>query len=100
MVAAKWNLDTVYMLDLRGPEGRSGRVPSSQQCWTALFSKELRRFTAQTQSPHTGVPVWMVAVHIGFLAAIVTLAHHPAAFVGIFLLFAWRKPTQLFKKTD
>ncbi len=86
MVAAKWNLDTVYMLTHVGWKAAVA-VFINAAVLTALFSKELRRFTAHTQSPYTGVPVWMVAVHIGFLAAIVTLAHHPAAFVGIFLLF-------------
>lgn len=86
MVAAKWNLDIVYMMTHVGWKAAVA-VFINAAVLTALFSKELRRFTADTRSPYSGVPAWMVAVHVGFLAAIVTLAHHPAAFVGIFLLF-------------
>ncbi len=33
------------------------------------------------------VPRAVVAIHLVFLATVVTLAHHPVAFLGIFLLF-------------
>ncbi len=33
------------------------------------------------------VPVSVVAVHVGLLAAVVLMAHHPVAFLAIFLLF-------------
>ena len=33
------------------------------------------------------VPKILVLVHLGFLAAVVALAHHPVAFLGLFLMF-------------
>ena len=86
MVAAKWNLDMTYMLTHVGWKAAIA-VFINAAVLTALFSKEIERFTPAESAPYSGVPAWMVAVHVGFLVAIVALAHHPAAFVGIFLLF-------------
>lgn len=33
------------------------------------------------------MPKTLVAVHLAFLAAVIALAHHPVAFLGLFLMF-------------
>lgn len=86
MVAAKWNLDIVYMLTHVGWKAAVA-VFINAGVLTALFAGELKRFKLAAQSPYSGVPVWMVGVHLLFLVGIVVFAHHPAAFVAIFLLF-------------
>ena len=54
---------------------------------TFLFAKEINSMGHSAKSPYTGVPGWMVGLHLAFLVAIVVFAHHPAAFIAVFLLF-------------
>jgi hypothetical protein len=86
MVAAKWNLDIVYMLTHVGWKAAIA-VFINASVLTLLFAKELKRMPYSTQSPYTGVPAWAVVLHLLFLVAIVVCAHHPAAFIAVFLLF-------------
>jgi len=86
MVAAKWNLDTAYMLTHIGWKAAIA-VFVNAGVLTVLFAKELKGMGHASQSPYSGVPGWMVGVHLAFLVAIVVLAHHPAAFIAVFLLF-------------
>jgi len=86
MVAAKWNLDIVYMVTHVGWKAAVA-VFINAGLLTFLFAKELKGMSDSTQSPYSGVPAWMVGVHLAFLVAIVVLSHHPAAFIAIFLLF-------------
>lgn len=86
MVAAKWNLDIAYMLTHVGWKAAIA-VFINASVLTALFAKELKAMPASTESPYSGVPVWMIVLHLLFLLGIVVLAHHTAAFIAIFLLF-------------
>lgn len=86
MVAAKWNLDIVYMLTHVGWKAAIA-VFINASVLTALFAKELKAMPFSDQSPYSGVPAWMIVLHLLFLLSIVVLAHHPAAFVAVFLLF-------------
>lgn len=86
MVAAKWNLDMVYMITYIGWKAAIA-VFINASVLTILFAKELKGMTYSTQSPYNGVPGWAVGLHLAFLVAIVVFAHHPAAFVAVFLLF-------------
>jgi Na+/H+ antiporter NhaD/arsenite permease-like protein len=86
MVAAKWNLDIVYMLTHVGWKAAIA-VFVNASVLTLLFAKELNAMPAATESPYSGVPAWMIVLHLLFLLSIVILAHHPAAFIAVFLLF-------------
>lgn len=86
MVAAKWNLDIVYMLTHVGWKAAIA-VFINASVLTAIFAKELKDMPPSTDSPYSGVPTWMIVLHLLFLLGIVVLAHHPAAFIAIFLLF-------------
>lgn len=86
MVAAKWNLDIVYMITHVGWKAAIA-VFINAGVLTFLFAKEINSMGHSTKSPYTGVPGWMVGVHLAFLVAIVVFAHHPAAFIAVFLLF-------------
>lgn len=86
MVAAKWNLDIAYMLTHVGWKAAIA-VFINASVLTALFAKELKAMPFSDQSPYGGVPAWMIVLHLLFLLSIVVLAHHPAAFVAVFLLF-------------
>lgn len=86
MVAMKWNLDITYMFTHIGWKAALA-VFINAAALTALFAREIKRFELHAQSPYSGVPTWMVGVHLVFLLAIVVLSHHPAAFIAVFLLF-------------
>jgi len=52
-----------------------------------VFRKELSALDAVADVPSASMPFAVLAVHIVFLAGIVTFAHHPAVFMGLFLFF-------------
>ncbi len=86
MVASKWGFDTTYMLTHIGWKAALA-VFINASVLTFLFARELQLMEYSSKSPYTGVPGWMVAVHMLFLLAIVVFSHHPAAFIAVFLLF-------------
>jgi Putative Na+/H+ antiporter len=86
MVASKWGFDLTYMLTMIGWKAAVA-VFVNAVVLTYLFARELKAMPYSSQSPYTGVPGWMVVLHILFLVGIVLFAHHPAAFVAVFLLF-------------
>jgi len=86
MVAAKWGFDINYMLTQIGWKAALAVVINAVLL-AALFRRELMTLPAENKSPYTGVPMWMVALHLLFLLGVVVFAHHPAAFMAILLLF-------------
>lgn len=89
MVAGAWNWDMAFMLTHFG--GRAAiAVLANAALVTLVFRGALARAAASEPPADSGVaatPRVMVLAHIGFLAAVVLLAHHPAAFLGVFLFF-------------
>lgn len=86
MVASKWGFDMTYMLTHIGWKAAIA-VFINAGVLTVLFARELRSLEFSNRSPYTGVPAWMVVLHLLFLLVIVVFAHHPAAFMAVFLLF-------------
>jgi len=86
MVAAKWNYDLMFMLTHIGWKSAIA-VLVNATVLTILFSKELKAMSYSSDSPYKGVPLPMFVLHGLFLLGIVVFAHHPAAFIAIFLLF-------------
>ena len=86
MVASKWGLDMQYMLTHIGWKAALA-VFISTAIVTVVFAKDIQRMKIANQSPYAGVPLWMVLLHLAFMVGIVVFSHHPAAFMGIFLLF-------------
>lgn len=87
MVAATWNWDSAFMLATFGWKAAIAVVVNAT---IAVYF--LRRHLGQQEQPSTpsetdAVPKILVLVHLGFLAAVVALAHHPVAFLGLFLMF-------------
>jgi hypothetical protein len=52
----------------------------------AVLRRSLRRSPSELDKPEA-VPTIVVLLHFAFLAAVVLLAHHPVAFLAIFLMF-------------
>lgn len=86
MVAKAWGFDLGYMLAHVGWKAALAVLINALGV-TLLFARELRGIQHAAKSPYSGVPLSMVVGHLLFLLAIVLFAHHPAAFIAVFLLF-------------
>lgn len=86
MVAKAWGFDLGYMLSHVGWKAALAVLINALGV-TLLFARELRGIQHAAKSPYSGVPLSMVVGHLLFLLAIVLFAHHPAAFIAVFLLF-------------
>jgi hypothetical protein len=86
MVAAKWQWDSMYMLTHFG--WRSAIAVTVNALVVAmLFRAELAKLPRKVEVVGEAVPFWVGAVHALLLFGVVVLAHHPAAFMGLLLLF-------------
>lgn len=85
MVAATWQWDSAFMLSTFGWKAALAVVVNATAATLAL-RKHLHgaKQVAETAAP---VPLSVVAVHLVFLAGVVVFAHHPVAFLGLFLMF-------------
>jgi hypothetical protein len=85
MVAAAWQWDSAFMAANFGWKAAVAVVINATAATLAM-----RRHLRTQPAPQGGearMPLSVVAVHIGLLAAVVLMAHHPVAFLAIFLLF-------------
>ena len=86
MVASTWQWDSAHMLSLFGWKAAVAVLINA-----SVASFVLRRHCVpMSSSDRPGdppVPVLVVLVHLALLAGVVLLAHHPVAFLGLFLLF-------------
>ena len=85
MVAAKWNWGLAFMLQHFGWRAIAACVVSTILV-AAMFRKE---FLALPGEPldSSPIPKWLTALHLGFLALVVVLAHHSNVLFGAFVLF-------------
>jgi Na+/H+ antiporter NhaD/arsenite permease-like protein len=88
MVAGKWGWDIWFMISTFGWKAAIAVIINAGSA-TLLFRHELSRVATGQNLSDRGekVPGLLVAVHLLFLIGIVTFAHHPAAFMGLFLFF-------------
>jgi hypothetical protein len=87
MVAATWNWDTAYMAAQFGWKAVIAVIINATAISFAL-RKHLRvPASASTAGDATPVPPAVTLIHLGFLAAVVVLGHHPVLFLGVFMLF-------------
>lgn len=86
MVAAKWNWDSWFMLSHIGWKAAVA-VFVNAMVTTMVFGRELTRLPRSVKTNDTDMPLWVMVVHMVFLAGVVTFAHHPAAFLGLLLFF-------------
>ena len=88
MVAAVWQWDSAFMLLHFGWKAALAvLVNATVATWL------LRRYVtaipagAAGTEPEVAVPLLVVVVHVAMLVAVVLLAHHPVAFLALFLMF-------------
>jgi len=85
MVAAKWKWDTVFMLTHFGWHAVAA-CAASTAITALIFRKQLAALEPKPDRS-AGVPAWLTAIHLVFLALVVGFAHHPEVFWGILVLF-------------
>jgi hypothetical protein len=88
MVASTWQWDSAFMFATFGWKAALAVVVNATACTFALRRHVLAAPAHASQAPaEVPVPKSVVAVHLGLLAGVVLLAHHPVAFLGLFLMF-------------
>jgi len=92
MVAAAWSWDSAFMLQTFGWKAAIAVLVNATFATWALRkhlggAEATATTTTAATEPVQPVPLPVVAVHFVFLAAVVLLAHHPVAFLGVFLMF-------------
>ena len=88
MVATTWQWDSAFMLTHFGWKAALAVAVNASIATFALRGHLCDAPAAgQGAVSEAQVPPTVVAVHLGLLAAIVLYAHHPVAFLGLFLMF-------------
>lgn len=92
MVASTWQWDTMYMLTHFGWKAAIA-VAINASIVTFLFRSALLNINQQMLSGElrreqsSKVPGLLITLHLLMIAGVVLAAHHPAVFLGIFLVF-------------
>ncbi len=87
MVAATWQWDSAFMASQFGWKAAVAvLVNATVAVW--VLRRHLRPFPPEATTAGRPKVPWPVGlVHLALLAGVVVLAHHPVAFIGVFLLF-------------
>ena len=87
MVAQTWQWDSAYMAAHFGWKAAVAVVVNASAI-TYMLRRYLRAPAgAAATADAPDVPLVVSLIHLGFLAAIVVLGHHPVLFLGLFMLF-------------
>jgi hypothetical protein len=86
MVAGTWQWDSAFMASTFGWRAALAVVLNATVV-TILLRAHLQTEPAERADAPARVPWPVSLVHLGFLAGVVALAHHPAMFMGLFLFF-------------
>lgn len=86
MVADPWQWDSRFMLANFGWKAVLAVLVNATFA-TLVLRRHLAHADAPPAAEQARVPAAVVLVHFAFLAAVVVLAHHPVAFLGVLLMF-------------
>jgi hypothetical protein len=86
MVATTWQWDSAYMLGHFGWKSALAVLVNASLA-TLVLGRHLKPSEPAEAPDAQPVPAGIVAVHVALLAGVVALAHHPVAFLGLFMLF-------------
>jgi hypothetical protein len=86
MVAATWQWDSAFMFWNFGWKAALA-VLANATVATLLLRRHLHGELAAPAPQEAPVPLPVALVHLVLLAGVVLLAHHPVAFLGLFLMF-------------
>ncbi len=86
MVATTWQWDSAFMFSHFGWKAAVAVVINATVA-TFMLRKHLQAPSTEGTPPEAPVPVLVVLIHLALLAGVVLFAHHPVAFLGLFLMF-------------
>ena len=88
MVASTWQWDSAFMLAHFGWKAAIAVLVNATVA-AFVLRRHLLAPAARTEGApvEIAVPMTVVLVHVALLAGIVVFAHHPVAFLGLFLMF-------------
>lgn len=86
MVASTWQWDSAYMLTHFGWKAAIAVLLNASLA-TWVIRRHLTGLDTKVSAEAPAVPLAIALVHVGLLAGVVLLAHHPVAFLGLFLMF-------------
>jgi len=88
MVAGPWGWDTLFMAKTFGWRAAAAIVVSTVAT-AFVFRNEISKiYPAQpTEAQGTKIPIWVICVHLGFLALTIANSHYMSFFLALFLLF-------------
>lgn len=86
MVAEKWNWNSQFMFFTFGWKAMMA-VAINTAIATAILAKELKSLPVHETKHGRAIPVWVVMLHIVFIAAIVLTSHHSTFCIGMLLFF-------------
>jgi Putative Na+/H+ antiporter len=86
MVAATWNWDSAYMLATFGWKAAIAVLVNATLA-VYVLRQHLPKLSVPPIAATQKVPLILILAHFVFLGGVVSLAHHPVAFLGLFLMF-------------
>jgi len=87
MVASTWQWDSAFMLATFGWKAAIAVVINATIAIIVLRKYLPEQIDTSNNDVRKPAPLMLTAVHIAFLIGVVILAHHPVAFLGLFLMF-------------
>ncbi|HQR86296.1 MAG: hypothetical protein B7Y59_02965 [Burkholderiales bacterium 35-55-47] len=87
MVANVWNWDSAFMFTQFGWKSALAVLVNATVAVYFLRHHLGVNTAADEAAVSEPIPKSIVLVHLGFLAAVVALAHYPVAFIGLFVMF-------------
>jgi hypothetical protein len=87
MVASAWHWDTTFMASIFGWKSSLAVLINATGIAFLLRPHIQEDQPSIAIDPKSKVPPLVSVIHLGVLAAVVSLAHHPVLFLGLFLLF-------------
>lgn len=89
MVATTWDWNSHFMLSTFGWKAAVAVLINATVAAAILRRKLIQHAPAESRSEaeKPAVPGGIILVHLALLAGVVMLAHHPVAFLGLFLMF-------------
>ncbi len=87
MVASVWQWDSAFMFQQFGWKAAIAVLINASLAAYMLRQHLTTPNLSDTAAPEVHVPWAVSLVHVAMLAGVVVLAHHPVAFIGLFLMF-------------
>ena len=87
MVASVWQWDSAFMFQQLGWKAAIAVLINASLAAYVLRQHLIEPSVSDIAAPEVQVPWSVSLVHVILLAGVVVLAHHPVAFIGLFLMF-------------